>query len=66
MQFMKKILCALILCVMAFPCTAFADSSIETAASETISLFDTVDSSVSLTDEECEFMEFFCFSTKRT
>lgn len=64
MQFMKKILCALILCVMAFPCTAFADSSIETAASETISLFDTVDSSVSLTDEECEFMEFFASQLK--
>lgn len=64
MQFMKKTLCALILCAMTIPCTAFADNTATIETSDTITLFSDSVSDIQITEDEREFMEFFASQIK--
>lgn len=58
MKFIKKILCALIVCALVTPYTVFAEENMAYEVSTTLSLFNDDTPDIQPTDEEALFMEF--------
>ncbi|MGN0108170.1 MAG: transglutaminase domain-containing protein [Hominilimicola sp.] len=65
MNFIKKILCALIVCALTAPCSAFAADITEYETASTISLFNENVSGAQPTNDEAEFMEYLASELKQ-